>query len=91
MDSITWLRDGLEVRGESTQTQILSDASLATYKHILFSEEISNLVGSLTCRVMDVSGNIVERILALNGTKNMDFLSLSITYTCMFCINKVLL
>ncbi len=66
------MRDGSEVRGESTvfsQTQILSDASSATYQHILSSEDISNLVGSFTCRVVEgVSGNMVERTLALNGT-----------------------
>ena len=77
MDSITWLRDGSEVRGESTvfsQTQILSDASSATYQHILSSEDISNLVGSFTCRVVEVSGNMVERTLALNGTTIVDSL-----------------
>ncbi len=68
MDSITWLRDGSEVRGESTVFSHLSDASSATYQHILSSEDISNLIGSFTCRVVEVSGNMVERTLALNGT-----------------------
>ncbi len=90
MDSITWLRDGSEVRGESivfSQTQILSDTSSATYQHILSSEDISSLVGSFTCQVEDVSGNLVERTLALNGINNVD--SLSITNNNLFYITKM--
>ncbi len=83
VDSITWLRDGSEVRGESTvfsQTQILSDASSATYQHILSSEDTSNLVGSFTCRVVEVSGNMVERTLALNGDGLIDNISRDIQH-----------
>ena len=64
------MKDGSEVRGESTmfsQTQSISDALSVTYQHILTSEDISNLVGSFTCRVVDGANNIVERTLALNG------------------------
>ncbi len=71
MDSITWLKDGLEIGDESTefsQIQILSDTLSATYQHILSSEDISNLVGSFTCRVVEVSGNMMKRTLALDGT-----------------------
>ena len=74
MKSTTWLKDGSEVRDESTmfsQIQILSNTLSATYQHTISTEKISNLVGSFTCRVVDVSGNMVERTLALNGSFNI--------------------
>ncbi len=70
VDSIIWLKDGVEVRNESTmfsQAQILSDTLSATYQNTISSGDISNLVGSFTCRVMDVSDNMVEKTLDLNG------------------------
>ncbi len=70
MDSITWSRDGLEVGRDSTIftiTQEIIDPLSATYQHVLFIRDQSNLVGSFTCRVEDVSGNMDEKTLVING------------------------
>ena len=62
-----WLKFGTVVGTEFSQAQTITDALSASYQHTLSSENIANLVGSFTCMIEDVEGNIVSRILRLNG------------------------
>ena len=61
MNSVTWMRDGVEVGSVFTQTQSLIDAALATYQHTLSSDSAGDFVGNFTCSVSDVDGNTDSR------------------------------
>ncbi len=78
VDSVTWLKDGSEVRGDSSifsHTQIVINALSAIYQNTLYIRDPSHLVGSFTCRVEDVSGNTDEKTLIINGIKKIILLS----------------
>ncbi len=66
MDSVTWMKDGVEVGSEFTQTQTLTDTVLATYQHTLSSDSVDDFVGSFTCSVSDIGGITDSR--TLTGT-----------------------
>ena len=67
VDSVTWLKNGVEVGAEFTQTQTLTDTVSATYQHTLSSGSVPGFVGSFTCEVRDAGGNTDSRTLTLNG------------------------
>ena len=70
IDSVTWFKDGSEVRGNSSefsQTQNITDRVTATYQHILSSGSAADFVGMFTCEVRDGSGVTASRTLAPNG------------------------
>lgn len=70
IDSVTWFKDGSEIRGNSSvfsQNQTITDRMDATYQHILSSESATHFVGTFTCVVRDGSGIMATRTLALNG------------------------
>ena len=58
------------VRGDSSvfsQTLIITDAVMGTYQHTLTGQDLSDFVGTFTCRVRDGAGNTDTRTLAING------------------------
>ena len=60
MDSITWLKDGVEITGDDSdfsQFQIITNTSSATYRHTLLIRNVLYFVGQFTCIVRDVVGN----------------------------------
>ena len=59
--SVTWLRGGVEVGPEFTQTQTLTDAVSATYQHTLTGDSVAQFVGNFTCEVRDADGNTASR------------------------------
>ena len=70
VDSVTWLKDGSEVRGDSSvydQTRTITDAVMGTYQHTLTGQDLSDFVGTFTCTVRDGVGNNDTRTLAING------------------------
>ena len=70
IDSVTWFKDGSEIRGNSSefsQTQNITDRVTATYQHILSNGSAADFVGRFTCGVRDGSGVTASRTLALNG------------------------
>ena len=64
VDSIAWLRDGVEVGSKFIQSQVLVDASSATYKHMIYGREFQ---GNFTCEVRDSDDNKDLRTLDLDG------------------------
>ena len=56
MDSVTWMKDGVEITGFS-QSQIITNASSATYQHTLSVQNVLYFMGRFTCIVRDVAGN----------------------------------
>ena len=70
IDSVTWFKDGSEIRGncsQFSQTQKITDRVTATYQHILSNGSAADFVGRITCVVRDGSGVTASRTLALNG------------------------
>ena len=70
IDTITWFKDGYEIRGKSlefSQTQNITDRVTATYLHILSKRKTADFVGNFTCEVRDGSGVTTSRTLVLNG------------------------
>ena len=60
VDSVTWMKDGVEITGDDpdfSQSQIITDASSATYQHILSVRNVLHFVGRFTCIMRDVVGN----------------------------------
>ena len=60
MDSVTWMKDGVEITGDNldfSQSQMITDRSSATYQHTLFVLDALHFVGKFTCIVRDVVGN----------------------------------
>ena len=49
------------------QTQTITDAVMGTYLHTLTGQDLSDFVGTFTCRVRDGAGNTDRRTLAING------------------------
>ena len=50
-----------------SQTQTITDALMGTYQHTLTGQDLSDFVGTFTCRVRDGAGNTDTRTLAING------------------------
>ena len=70
MDSVTWMKDGSIITGDSSTfslTQTITNSTLSTYHHTLSSFNSSNLVGSFTCTIRDAAGNSNSRTQILNG------------------------
>ena len=60
VDSVTWMRNGATITANSsifTQSQIITNATTATYHNILTSFSSSNfMMGSFTCVIRDAEG-----------------------------------
>ena len=70
IDSVTWFKDGSEIRGNSSefsQTQNITDRVTATYQHILSNGSAADFVGRFTCEVRDGRGVTASRTLSQNG------------------------
>ena len=50
-----------------SQTQTITDVVMGTYQHTLTGQDLSDFVGTFTCRVRDGAGNTDTRTLAING------------------------
>ena len=71
MDSVVWIKDGMEVNSDFIQTQALTDTVSATYEHTLSSNRVDDFVGSLTCNVSDVDGVTDSRTLVIGKFYSM--------------------
>ena len=71
MNSVIWTKDGIAINVNSSpfsQTQPVIDKVTATSTIILSSSNISSLVGSFTCDIMDGNGRSSSSgLLQLNG------------------------
>ena len=60
VDSVTWMRNGATITAKSsifTQSQIIANATSATYHNILISSNSSNfMMGNFTCVIRDAEG-----------------------------------
>ena len=60
VDSVTWMRNGATITANSsifTQSQIITNATFATYHNILTSLNSSNFIlGNVTCAIRDAAG-----------------------------------
>ena len=65
--TVSWRKNGVPVDlSLYEQSQRLVDAESATYQSVLFSDDVTNLVGAFTCEVSNVRGTAQETV-ELNG------------------------
>ena len=73
VDSVTWMRNGATITANSsifTQSQIITNATSATYHNILTSFNSSNfMMGSFTCVIRDAEGR--NKSQTYNGIVNL--------------------
>ena len=74
VDSVTWMRNGATITANSsifTQSQIITNATSATYHNILISSDSSNFImGSFTCVIRDADGRNKNQ--TFNGIASYD-------------------
>ena len=61
--TVTWMKDGVPVN-ESVyqQSQTVVHTENATYKNVLFNDNITNFVGTFTCEVSNARGSAVRSL-----------------------------
>ena len=74
MDSVTWLKGGVEVGPEFIRAQTLVDPATGMYEQTLSSDSIAVFVGDFTCEVRDTSSNTDSRTRVFNGTYNRKYI-----------------
>ncbi len=70
VESVTWRKNGevIDLRSNTFSfRQVVDDPTLASYFHILSSEDPDNFVGNFTCELMNNEGRTVTRSLTING------------------------
>ncbi len=73
MEIVTWTKNEEEIDPFDENVtfsfrQVVDDPTLASYFHILSSEDPDNFVGNFTCELMDNEGGTLTRSLTISGT-----------------------
>ena len=77
--SVTWRKNGIPVNNTLyQQSQRVVDTETATYKNVLFNNNISNFVGTFSCEVSNVRGTVQDTV-EVNGGCFVNVLVLSKT------------